>query len=303
MNANDNLGHDVPATRIAILGTGKMGGAMARRLAVCGFELALWNRTPARAVELHLGNVAATPDAAVRGADVIISSLTNDAAVREVYLGENGALGAAANQLFIDTSTAGPEVMEELGREADARQARLVAAPVIGSVPAVETGTLLILAGGAPPDVDQARPVLGCLGEVHAVGDRGSAQRLKLIANSMQGIISAAAAELLAAGTAARLAPAQVFLILVHFAPGLAVRERGFLHHQHTPTMFAVRDLVKDLDLGLHEFDEHGTPIPLTREARTVYAAAMHEFADLDISAVIEESPRVSADAMRGAGT
>jgi 3-hydroxyisobutyrate dehydrogenase-like beta-hydroxyacid dehydrogenase len=282
--------------KIAILGTGKMGGAMARRLASCGFELILWNRTAARAAELHIGSVVATPAAAASGADIVISSLTNDAAVRDVYLGENGALAAAENTLFIDTSTAGPEIIDELGREADARRARLLAAPVVGSVPAVEAGKLLILAGGDRADLEQALPVLGNLGDVHYVGERGSAQRLKLIANSMLGITSAAAAELLTAGTAMGLDPEQVFSILVRFAPGLAARERGFLHHQHTPTMFAVRDLVKDLDLGVHAFDGSGAPTPLALRARDLYEETMRRSADLDISAVIEQSTQSDAD-------
>ena len=272
--------------KIAILGTGKMGGAMARRLASCGFDLTLWNRTAAKAAELHVGSVAATPAEAVRNVDMVISSLTNDAAVRDVYLGENGALGAAGNKLFIDTSTAGPQIIEELGREADARTARLLSAPVLGSVPAIEAGKLLILAGGERADFEQARPVLENLGEVRYVGERGNAQRLKLIANSMLGVTTAAAAELLAAGTAVGLDREQVFSILVRFAPGLAAREHGFLQNQHTPTMFAVRDLVKDLDLGVRAYGEAGVATPVTRQAHELFAGAMRESADLDISAI-----------------
>jgi len=206
--------------KIAILGTGRMGSAMARRLASCGFDVTVWNRTAASAEELHLGSVARTPSDAARGADMVISSLTNDAAVRDVYLGDNGALGGAENKLFIDTSTAGPEIIEELGREAHARGARLLSAPVVGSVPAVDAGKLLLLVGGHRTDLEQALPVLEKLGEVHYVGELGSAQRLKLIANSMLGIVSAAAAELLTAGTAMGLDPQQVFSILARFAPG-----------------------------------------------------------------------------------
>jgi 3-hydroxyisobutyrate dehydrogenase len=273
-------------TKVAILGTGKMGGAMARRLASSGFDLTLWNRTPAKAEELHVGRVVATPADAVRDADVVISSLTNDAAVRDVYLGEDGVLRSAAGKLLIDASTAGPQIAEELGRESEVRGAHLLEAPVVGSVPAVESGKLLILVGGDPADLDKARPVLEQLGEVHYVGERANAQRLKLIANSMLGITTAAAAELLAAGTAVGLDREQVFSILVRFAPGLAARERGFLQDQHTPTMFAVRDLVKDLDLGLHAYGEAGVATPLTRQAQDLFTSAMRESADLDISAV-----------------
>jgi 3-hydroxyisobutyrate dehydrogenase len=274
-------------TTVAVLGTGKMGGAMARRLAASGFDLVLWNRTPEKAEQLHVGRVAATPADAARDADVVISSLTNDVAVRTVYLGEGGALKGGTGKLFIEMSTAGPGVAVELEREAQAEGARLVEAPVVGSVPAVESGKLLILAGGDQSDVDQARVVLDHLGDAQYVGERASAQRLKLIANSMLGITSAAAAELLSAGTAAGLERARVFSILVRFAPGLAARERGFLQDQHTPTMFAVHDLVKDLDLGLRVYGESGVPTPLTQQTRELFAQAMRESADLDISAIV----------------
>jgi 3-hydroxyisobutyrate dehydrogenase len=274
-------------TGVAILGTGKMGGAMARRLVASGFDVTLWNRTPDKAQALQLGPVAATPEAAVRDADVIISSLTNEAAIRDVYLGGRGALRSAAGKLLIEMSTAGPEVVEELGREAQAQGARLLEAPVVGSVPAVESGKLLILVAGERSDLETARPVLERLGDVSYVGERGNAQRLKLIANSMLGITSTASAELLAAGEALGLERQQVFSILVRFAPGLGVRERGFLEDEHTPTMFAVRDLLKDLDLGLRAYGNAGVATPLVGDARERFAAAMAESADLDISAVV----------------
>ena len=271
---------------IGILGTGKMGSAMARRLVASGFEVTLWNRSPGKAQDLRIGRVVATPAEEARDADVIISSLTNDAALRDVYLGEHGVLRAAAGKLVIDTSTAGPQIAEMIGREAQAAGVRFLEAPVVGSVPAVEGGNLLVLAAGDQADAEQARSVLEHLGEVLYVGERGSAQRLKLVANSMLGITSAAAGELLAAGTAVGLDRGQVFKILLRFAPGLAARERGFLHDQHTPTMFAVRDLLKDLELASHVFDDQGGATPLTHETRKLYAGAMNESTDLDISAI-----------------
>jgi 3-hydroxyisobutyrate dehydrogenase-like beta-hydroxyacid dehydrogenase len=272
---------------VGILGTGKMGGAMARRFAASGYEVTLWNRSPSKAQELHIGHVVATPADNARDADVIISSLTNDTALRDVYFGENGVLGAAAGKLVIDTSTAGPDIAEAIGREAHAVGVRFLEAPVIGSVPAVEGGKLLVLVAGDQVDAEQARPILEHLGEVLYVGERGSAQRLKLIANSMLGITSAAAAELLTAGTAAGLEREQVFKILARFAPGLAARERGLLHDEHTPTMFAVRDLVKDLDLASRVFDDQAGATPLTHVTHDLYAEAMDDSADLDISAIV----------------
>ena len=136
-------------TIVAVLGTGRMGGAIARRLAASRFDLAVWDRTTAKAQALNVGRVAPTPAEAIRDADIVISSLTNAAAVREVYLGPQGAFETPAGMenLFVEMSTAGPESIEELSREARTRGLRLLEAPVLGSVPAVESGTLLCSLG------------------------------------------------------------------------------------------------------------------------------------------------------------
>src|SRR5437899_3020354 len=274
-------------TTVAVLGTGRMGGAIARRLAASGFDVTVWDRTTARAKALNVGRVAPTPAEAVRGADIAISSLTNAAAVRDVYIGRRGAFGASDVSLFVEMSTAGPESIEELGREARTRGLHLLEAPVLGSVPAVESGTLAVLIGGAQQDLAQARPVLERLGEIHYVGALGSAARLKLVANSMLGITSAAAAELLAAGTAAGLDREQVFWALVRYAPALKAREAGFLRDQYEPTMFAVHDLVKDLGLALDVYDRANAAVPLTRETRELFVETASQSSGLDISAIV----------------
>ena len=275
-------------TTVAVLGTGRMGGAIARRLNSSGLDLIVWDRTAAKAQALGVGRVAPTPADAIRDADIVISSLTNEAAVRDVYLGPHGAFATSATSLFIEMSTAGPESIDELSREARTRRLRLLEAPVLGSVPAVESGTLAVLVGGSQQDLAEARPVLEHLGEIHYVGGSfGSAARLKLVANTMLGITSAAAAELLAAGTAAGLDREQVFWALVRFAPALKAREAGFMHDQHEPTMFAVHDLVKDLGLALDVYERANAAVPLTQEVRALFAETASDSGDLDISAIV----------------
>ena len=277
-------------TTVAVLGTGRMGGAIARRLAASGSDVIVWDRTTAKARALTVGRVASTPADAIRDAAIVISSLTNADAVREVYLGSNGAFDNPATlleKLFVEMSTAGPESIEALGHEARSRGLRLLEAPVLGSVPAVESGTLAVLVGGSPQDLALARPVLERLGEIRYVGGIGSAARLKLVANTMLGITSAAAAELLAAGTAAGLDREQVFWALVRFAPALKAREAGFMRDQHEPTMFAVRDLVKDLGLALDVYERANATVPVTREVLALFAETASASNDLDISAIV----------------
>jgi 3-hydroxyisobutyrate dehydrogenase-like beta-hydroxyacid dehydrogenase len=272
--------------RVAILGTGKMGGAMARRLNSAGHELTLWNRTRKRAEALGVGKVAATPAEAVNDAEVVISSLTDAGAVRAAYLGDEGAARAAAKQVFVEMSTAGPDVIVDIRRQIEGAGAHFIEAPVIGSVPAVEAGTLIVLAAGDEAAFERALPVLQALGEIRRVADPGSAAKLKLVANTMLAGLSALAAELQAAGTAAGLDPDDVFWILSRFAPLLNARKAGFVEHRYEPVMFAVRDLVKDLRLATDVYQKAKAATPLTKATKELYERAAQSAGDLDISAI-----------------
>jgi 3-hydroxyisobutyrate dehydrogenase-like beta-hydroxyacid dehydrogenase len=271
---------------IAILGTGKMGSAIAARLSIAGFEVVLWNRTRARAEALGLGTVADTPAAAVRNADFVVSSLTGPAAVRAAYVGANGALTAGEGKRFADMSTAGPDLAVELGALVIAAGGTLVDAPILGAPPMVRAGKASILLGGTDEDVTAAGAVLGALGPVRHVGPLGSAARLKLVANSMLADVVLAAAELQVAGENAGLDPDDVFWVLTRLAPALEVRRGGFVDGIHTPTLFALRDLRKDLDLALGLFGRSTAATPITRTVRDLVSVAAEQTPDLDITAV-----------------
>jgi 3-hydroxyisobutyrate dehydrogenase-like beta-hydroxyacid dehydrogenase len=280
--------------RVAILGTGKMGGAMARRLDSQGHELSLWNRTRGRADALGVGRVAATPAEAAQGASVVISMLTDAAAVRAAYLGEGGAVKVAKDQVFVDMSTAGPEVSLELAPLIERAGARFIAAPVLGSVPAVEAGTLTVLAGGDDAAIERALPVLEALGEVRRVGEIANAAALKLVANTMLAGTSALAAELMAAGTGAGLAADDVFWAVCRLAPYLSSRRAGFVEHRYQPANFALRDAVKDLRLATDLYKRTGATTPLTAKTKELYERVVESAGDLDMSAitaVYEKSP------------
>src|SRR5258705_1314058 len=122
--------------RVAILGTGRMASAIARRLAEPGIGPVLWNRTRWRADQLGIGTVAATPAEAVVTADVVITSLTGPGALRATFGGPSGALAAARGQLFVEMSTAGPHLVEELAPRVPRTGSTLRDAPIIGAPPA-----------------------------------------------------------------------------------------------------------------------------------------------------------------------
>ena len=275
------------STRVAILGTGRMGSALAQRLAGAGVEPTLWNRTRARAEQVGVGRVVDTPADAVDDADIVITSLTGPDAVRGAYGGPVGALTAAHGQVFVEMSTSGPGLLTELEPQVVATGSTLIDAPILGAPTVVLRGDAAILVGGAPADAERVRAVLELLGEVRHVGPLGSGARLKLVANSMLGAVMMAAAELQSAGEAASLDPEDVFSVLARLAPSLEMRRAGLVDRRHEPTLFAVRDLLKDLDLALDTFHRSQAQVPVTALVRELVDEAAAEVADLDITAVI----------------
>ena len=283
--------------RIAILGTGKMGGAMAWRLNSAGHEMVLWNRTRERADALGIGKVAATPADAAGGAEVVISMLTDADAVRAAYLGEGGAVMAAQRQVFVEMSTAGPDVARDIAPEIERAGAQFVEAPVMGSVGAVESGSLVVLAAGPDEAIERALPVLEALGQVRRVGDLGNAASLKLVANSMTVGVSALAAEVQSAGAAAGLNPEDVFWVITRIAPGLSARKAGFVEHRYEPVTFALRDAVKDVRLATELYARSGSITPLMNTTKELYERANSSVGDLDISAIASLYERQTTDA------
>jgi 3-hydroxyisobutyrate dehydrogenase/2-hydroxy-3-oxopropionate reductase len=271
---------------IAVIGTGKMGSAIAARLSAAGFEVVVWNRTRSRAEALGIGTVAATPAAAARDADIVISSLTGPEAVMAAYLGPDGVLSVGEGKHFVEMSTAGPDLVSELAAHVEAAHGTLVDAPILGAPPLVRAGEAAILVGGADEVVTEISPVLSVLGTVRHTGPLGTAARLKLVANSMLADVVLAAAELQVAGEAAGLGPEEVFWVLQRIAPALGARRAGFIENRHTPPMFALRDLRKDLDLALTLFGRSAAETPLTRSSSDVISAEAAVSPDLDISAV-----------------
>lgn len=266
--------------RVAVLGTGKMGAAAARRLAHEGFEVVLWNRTSERAHELGIGSVSGSPAEAVEEAEVAISVLTGPDAVREVY----AQLDPRGDRVYLEMSTAGPEVPEELAR----RFHRLVAAPVIAPPRVVEEGKALFLAGGPEEAVDGARLVFNALGEVRYVGTYRKAAAMKLLNNLMLAITTVAGAEVVEAGVRQGLTPEEAFEWVKRHAPYLETRKSGFLGGAYEPVSFALRDMLKDVDLSLEMFNGPGYPMPIVHAVQEAFAAVADQFGASELTAVNE---------------
>jgi 3-hydroxyisobutyrate dehydrogenase-like beta-hydroxyacid dehydrogenase len=282
-------------TTVAILGTGRMGGAMARRLASQSFDVHLWNRTPAAAQDLaaDIGATAhPTPAAAAADADVVISMLADETAVRAVYEGPDGAIGALQpNAVAVDMSTVLPDTSRALAPAVRARGAGLLDAPVSGSVSLAEAGALTILAGGDAADLDRARPVLDALaGRIFHLGPLGSGATMKLAVNDIVFGLAGAVSEALVLAERSgvdRATAYEVFANSAIAAPLVGYKRDAWVDPDHAPVAFSIDLARKDLRLILELSRRVGAQMPQARVNDDLLAeAAAHVGGDRDFAAV-----------------
>ena len=157
------------------------------------------------------------------------------------------------------------------------------------------------MVAGEPAAFERLRAVLEALGGVRYVGPLGSAARLKLVANSMLGIISAAAGELYNAGLRAGLDRERVWEVLTRLAPYLDARRAGYLEGRYDPVMFRLADMVKDLDFALEVYQDVGIDTPLSQTTRELFERAARDHGEEDLAAIAElwRQPAAAAPADR----
>jgi 3-hydroxyisobutyrate dehydrogenase len=175
--------------KIGFIGLGNMGNPMVKNLVKAGFEVTVYNRTKEKALALQAEtqvNVADKPQDLVASADVIISMLSNDAAVKEVYTGADGIFGTGATKplILIDMSTVDPETTKALAAMAADHGMEYLDAPVSGSVKPATEGQLVIMVGGNESAFKQVEPVFAALGKsATLLGESGSGNIAKLAIN------------------------------------------------------------------------------------------------------------------------
>jgi 3-hydroxyisobutyrate dehydrogenase-like beta-hydroxyacid dehydrogenase len=283
--------------RVSILGTGAMGGAMARRLHGAGHDVAVWNRSRQRAEDLaaEVGGmqVAGSPAAAVAGAEVVISMLADREAVEQVFLGPEGAAEASPDRaVFLEMSTVEPEVSQSLAPRLRERGGDLLDAPVSGSVPAVEQGSLMIMAGGEERSLERARPVLDTLAKrVIHLGPVGAGAAMKLAVNAVVHGLNEALAEGLVLAEAAgieRSLAYEVFASSAAGAPFVQYKRQAYEQPEDAPVAFRLALVRKDLELILDFSERLGVPLPQGRANLGVVEAAAGTYGDRDMSAIAQ---------------
>ncbi len=282
--------------RIGFLGLGIMGSRMAANLARAGFQLSVWTHTPGKAerwASAHGASAFATPAEVAEHSDIVLSMVVDGEQVASVLLGEQGVIRAArAGLLCMDMSTIGPVDARRVAAALAKRRVAMLDAPVTGSSPRAEEGSLTIMVGGEPEDFARARPVLEPMGRliVH-VGGLGQGQMLKLINNSLGAANAAAVAEalLLARATGIDLDALVEVASAGSGASAQLTLKSGPMREHDYATLFKTAHMLKDVRLCLQEAESAGVPFPTAAHARDMLAATISRgHAEHDYAAMIE---------------
>ncbi|MGW5685186.1 NAD(P)-dependent oxidoreductase [Nonomuraea sp. NPDC003754] len=255
-------------TRVAVLGTGIMGAAMARNLARAGHEVAVWNRTRERALPLEADGavVAAGPAEAVAGAEVVITMLNDGDAVQEAM--SAAAPGLRAGQVWAQMSTVGVAAIDRLAEVARSHGLVFVDAPVQGTRQPAEAGTLVILAAG--PADERLEPIFSVIGaKTLWVGEVGAATRLKLTTVGFGISLTSVVAEALALAKGLGVDPALFGEVITGGPmdnPYLQAKVKAILAGDYTPS-FTVRNAEKDTRLIAEAAAGAGVAVDLAEAA------------------------------------
>jgi 3-hydroxyisobutyrate dehydrogenase-like beta-hydroxyacid dehydrogenase len=280
---------------ISYLGLGTMGSGMASNLLEAGYKLTVWNRSVERCEPFAAkgARVAETPADAVRGAEVVIYSLSNDQAVEEVVFGAQGILsGIKEGQIAIDMSTVLP-AMSLREQEAYAKRGvDFLDAPVFGSKNEAANAELWIMAAGNKAIFEKVKPVLEQLGQtVHYFGKNGNATAMKLVGNLIVALEMEALAEGLVLAQKAGLDLNMVMEVLkvADFrSPLIASNGQNILKRDFSPS-FALKLMLKDADLIEKLAESLKSPIPALRVAqKNLGSAVAFGFGEENASALIK---------------
>ena len=285
------------ATRVGFIGLGRMGSRLARRLHDAGWTLEVWNRTPGPALALSGPGVAVSGSAAslAAGSDVLLSCLSNDAAVRAVFLGKGGVLASARpGTVILEMSTISPALSREIHALAAQRGIDMLDLAISGSTPAVEAGTITLLAGGKPETFALCTPIYESIArQWFLIGPAGSGVQMKLVVNLLLGVGMEAIAEALSLGGRLGIDHSVLLDVLSRTAvipPALAGKFKKIRTGDYRAE-FPIRLMFKDLGLILDAAASSGASLPAARAAQQAYALYAERSGDLDLSAIAEEAP------------
>src|SRR6202158_4643783 len=281
-------------SKLGFIGIGAMGLRIAGRLLKQGFPVTAYDRNADKANALIKsgGTVARSIAELASGADVVMSSLPSDEAVRTVYTGPQGVLEhIRRGSMIIEMSTVSPETSRELYKLGAARGVSVLDVPVSGSTPAAEQGLLTLLGGGDEDSFNAAQAIFTAIGRQHFyLGPSGSGNTMKLVVNTLLGVGMQAIAEAVVLGEKAGLDRQRLFDVLSKTAviapahAGKLTKARGYDYRPEFP----VGLMNKDFRLILETAAAVRAPMPTTAAAFPINNAEFADHPDYDFCAVID---------------
>jgi 3-hydroxyisobutyrate dehydrogenase len=276
--------------KIGLIGLGRMGRAIYARLSEHGCDIVAWDkdeRAMKAAVALQI-RLADNPRMVAAHGEFVISSITEDNGVRQIFCGKDGFLsGEVKGKLFIEMSTLQPMTGRELAPLVEAAGAFLVDAPVLGTIPSVRDGKLHALVGGKAEDVESARPVLDKLTrKITHMGPNGAGYAMKLAVNLGLAAFIQATAESLALGMREGLPMTQMLDVLgeAPTANGWFSSKKGLLAGEQADITLDIRTLRKDIMSAVATGAVDGTAMPLSSGVLMSLSAAVAQgWGDKDI--------------------
>jgi 3-hydroxyisobutyrate dehydrogenase/2-hydroxy-3-oxopropionate reductase len=276
--------------RVAFLGLGIMGGAMAANLAKAGHEVTVWNRTPGKQVEG--ARTANSPAEAAQGAEVVWLCVSDTGAVENVLFGENGVEQSLSDGMIIaDSSTISPSATRKFAERVARKGVQYVDSPVTGSKTGAESGTLLFIIGGDEQAIEKLKPLYAAMGKkMFRMGETGKGQSAKLVMNLQIALIYEGFAEALTLGAKLGV-DAETLMPLVQASmvkSGVIEYKAPFVLGRDFTANFPLRLMSKDIRLALDAAKEARVKLPGLETVEEIYEMAIEDgHADLDYAATL----------------
>jgi 3-hydroxyisobutyrate dehydrogenase len=279
-------------TRLGFIGLGLMGSRLTRRLHSSGWNVQAWNRSPDPARSLSRDGIAISSSAAklVADSEVVLSSLANDAAVHSVFFDSGGVFSSAKpGTIILEMSTISPELSRLLHQEAAIRNVDLLDLAISGSTPAVEAGTLTLLAGGDQSTFEKCISIYQSIAKQwFLIGPGSSGIQMKLVVNLLLGVGMQAIAEAVSLGEHLRIDRNVLLDVLSKTAvipPAFGGKLKKIKDNDYSPE-FPLRLMSKDMNLVIEAAKASSADLPAARVAQSVLASNLSSKGDQDLSAI-----------------
>lgn len=278
--------------RVGVAGLGLMGSGIAKRLIATNHKVSVYNRSAAKAQNFSKSaSVASSPKELADSCDLVITVVTDFAAVKQVLLGKSGIVETSNRGVIVaDASTISPMQSAHCAGEMRKAGIEMLGMPVMGGPAAAETGDLVPMVAGSRQAFEKARQVIERLGRTFYIGERdGSANAIKLALNLNIALVASAVSEGITLAKGAGIDPSIFVEILnsTYFKTGLSEKKGPkMVKNDFTPS-FHLKNMLKDLELATDTAKVSGITLPQTALAEQIFRAANNSgFSDQDYTSI-----------------